>query len=1389
MGATKKILTSIIFLLYSYIVLPFPPELKFRNISTNEGLSHNHVTAIIKDYKGFIWFGTSGSLNKYDGYRFTVYSKVYNDSSSLSNNIISCIFEDKEKRLWIGTADGLNLYNRLQDNFTRFFNDEKKAGSISKGPITAIYQDRVGNIWIGTTGGLNLFEARTKTFKIFRHNQNNANSISHDIVTSIAEDAGGNLWVGTMRGLNRLLDIKTGSFITYASTSNPVFRYDNNISHLKQDKQGNLWVSMRNNGLHALKTENNSYSLKHITFSSDKKFDLSTLDILNLWIENDIIWIGTENSGLFLYDTKSGLAVNYKNQPDDEQSLSNNSIWYIFKSDENIFWLSSYNKGIDCYDPNYSLFNGLQVKKNHRALNSNNVTGFSEDRAGNLWISTDGGGLNYWNRKKNSFEYYNSTNRTLPVDAAMCVLVDSKGNTWCGTWGGGLCYKKKDGRFTCFPESNNDGYLHGNKIISLSEDKKGRIWVGTIGGGIYYYSENDKKFILIFENNYELRYSNIWSQMHTADSSIWLCSSNGVFVLKEKNNSKFVIKHYLHDPKNDKSLSDNQTRSLLQDRKGNIWIGTDGGGLNKFDPATETFTKILKSDGLPDNSIKSMIDDGYGNIWIATNKGLCKYTPDKMLFRNYDSKDGLYSDLFSFGAILQSAQGEIFLGSYNGFNYFNPQNIKDNPHVPPVYIVDLKVNNEAVSVGKNSPLTQSISETKKITFNYKQNVFTFEFAALNYSHPEKNQYAYILEGFDERWNYTGNLHSATYTNLKPGQYRFKVRGSNNHGLWSPTPASIEIEVLPPFWKSKLAIFIYFIIILGLLYFFIAFKIARSREKDRIKLELLKVEQEEELYKNKLQFLTVISHELRTPLTLIVSPLEQIIGNEGFSGAVKEKLKIVYRNTQRLYRLIDELIDFSRMENQKTKLNPVNSNIVQYLSNIKEYFNDLALERKMAFSFEYDNNPIFMGFDREKLDKVFFNLLINAFKFSPDGGSISIKLTSFKKDTPEWKTEIAALHEFKNKDVSFVLISVTDTGIGISADQQERVFESFYQVRDQRINSSGTGIGLTLAKSIVELHGGAIRLVSQPEKGSTFKVFLPIERTQHEKTSDDQDEILPRIIPDFYSADINEPNEVSIQHEEESATKFTILLVEDNIELRKYLKAELKGEFKVLEATSGNEGLNMLLNKLPDLVLSDIIMPDGDGLEFCSKIKKNDKINHIPVILLTAKNSPEEKLTGIETGADAYITKPFNIELLKAQINQILLNRKLLISKLASSQQIIYNSNITNGEQQFMESLKAILTKNLSDPDLSVEYLASALNLSRSQIYRKVKSITNLSPNDYIKAIRLETAKKILETQAVTIVEAAIQVGFTSPSYFTKCFKDAFGMLPNDLVIKKKSEVH
>lgn len=1372
------------------VLWPAIPKFRFEHLSTAQGLSHNTVIEILQDKQGFLWIGTLNGLDRYDGYRFTAYQPVSGDTTSLCNNVINALYEDPSGNLWIGTLNGLNQYDRSRDQFIQFQKNKNNENSLIDNRIRCISGDYTGKLWIGTEGGLSCFDPVSEKFTNYTPEISDERSLSDYIIHDIFEDSRRQLWIATEGGINRF-NRNSQNFTHFPHESQNSVKYGIGASMcINEDKWGNIWVGTWGDGLQ--RKELNASSFRRVTQNSGGRERLDSDIITGLLIDSaDRMWICTYDNGLYVMPqiprnpAATGIEdlQHYTYDSADDHGIQSNAIWFIYMDRTGVVWIGNESGGLNKCDTKQS--NILHYQSNKMVPNSltnNQVTSFFEDKNGLVWIGTRFGGLNCYDPGQESFTSYRySPDQEKGISSdAILSLEGNDHYLWIGTDGNGLDrLDLKSGEVWHFlNHEENDSSISANNIWSLCLDSRERLWAGTWGGGLARLNEDGLSF-----TNYPVDQNNIRTNVVTSiaedtSGTLWLGTYGKGLVYFDPDKEKML--YFQHDDQKPASIGHNNINTIFVDHQGTLWISTMGAGINyleEFNPETETavFGKIDKKDGLPDNIIECISEDNEGFFWMGTSHGIARLNPKNSEVRNFSSSDGFGQDVFNHGATLRTGSGLLYFGGTKGFNVFHPANLSYNSYIPSVAITQFQIFNDPVPPKEpEGKLEKSILIADKINLTHRDNVFSFEFAALDFSCPGKNQYAYKMEGFDHDWRTTGaDRRFITYTNLPHGKYTFKVIASNNHGQWNKTGASVDIIIAPPFWKTNWMLAIYILLILGAILLIRVAVLIQERNRGRIEMERLKAEKTHEIDQLKLRFFTHISHEFRTPLTLIIGPVERMLKIGAQISQEKRDIynRMVLQNARRLLRLINQLMDARKLDTGSMKLELQEKEFITFARAVFSVFHHHADEKRIDYTFDSEIDSLCFAFDPDKIEKVLINLISNALKFTDTDGTIKVSMGRL----PAAGEGV----EFHNR----IFITVKDSGIGITRDQIEHIFDPFYQVSvPVAKRHHGSGIGLSITKDFVEMHGGTITVESEPDKGSCFTVFVPerhlddarlpetINR-QQETTSIEMD-----LSEDAMEIDCLQPHE-------SDGGKPLILTVEDDKDLRQYLTMEIEDKYTIIQAQDGLSGYEMAVERIPDLIISDVMMNVMDGYEFCNHCKSDQRTSHIPIILLTAHTADEMRKKGFQSGADDFIIKPFNPDMLKLRIDNLLETRQKLRERF--SKMIYANPKdipISSPDEQFLNKILETVENYISDTGFSVDDLSYQVGLSRAQLYRKMQGLFNYSPSDFIKNYRLQRAMKFLE-KGHSPSQVCYKVGFRDPSYFSKCFKKEFGQTPQQILIR------
>ncbi len=1380
-GKSIRLYKLILFLSFEAGVLfAQAPRLSFSHLSIKDGLSQNTVNDILQDFKGFIWIGTNDGLNRYNGYEFEIFKHSFADSNTLSHNKIYSLLEDRQQRLWVGTRKGLNLFDRQKDRFVRM-NPMGSTVELANAFIRTLYKDSKGRIWVGTYGeGMFMFDGATFTACKIEPWKDRSEEFKAGLenVTSFVEDEFGGLWIGTLKNGLIYYNPETGEYRFF-----PFYR-DKEITEVHgktvyQDNTGRIWVCTEGEGLFLFDRVTTNF--KHYPAGLGKN-QLSHPIVKDIYEDDEgLLWLATDGGGLNIFDPENEIFKYYKYDQSNNKGLNTNALYSIFSDRQDIIWIGTFGDGLNVYDPNKKAFKHYTTGlKPGTGLSHKSVLCFQECENGNIWIGTDGGGLNYFNPKTGSFKaYLHQPNNpgSISSNHVTSLLLDNENRLWIGTFAGGLNYFRAENEtFRVYRnEPENENSLINNNVWVMHQDSRDRIWVGTLGG-LELFDPGSGAFVHIsnLPQNVDQNLNRVTEIAEDHEGTIWIGGA-GLWDIKDD----LKIKRFRPGSEKQFSITEYDARVIYEDSTHDLWVGTEGGGLLKINPEKKSVRQYAPADGLPNEAVHNILEDDEGRLWISTNLGISRFDPVKEVFQNYDEEDGLQSNQFAYSAALKSMNGFMYFGGINGFNVFHPDSIIENPYIPPVILTDFTVSNKKVSIGtEDSPLSSHISEAGEITLTHDQSVFTFEFTALNFTSSEKNQYRYIMEGFESEWNEVSTKRTATYTNLDPGDYTFRVQASNNDGIWNEQGTSVQLHVLPPFWQTDLAYVLYALIIILTLLFFRQFIITRAQLKNDLKIKELEKTKIEEVNQMKLAFFTNISHEFRTPLTLIISPLEKMLSERKLDKANQKMLQIIYRNAERLRRLINQLIDFRRIEKGTMDLKVSRGDLVRYLKDIKTAFDEYARKKKVKYVFYSNVKELETWFDQDKLEKIFFNLLSNAFKYTPERGKIFFWIHAFSgaKDDPPGYSDVE--------------IRIRDTGIGISKDQVNKIFDRFYQVgqatKQEDREGQGAGIGLSLTKDLVELHHGSITVESIVGRGSEFIVKIPLGK-EHFKEEEilEEDRLKSSQISSRIYQVVDEKYE-SINYQkvtgEVSVSKgheISVLVVEDNSDVRQFIRFSLEPAYHILEAENGKQGFEIASQQIPDIIITDIMMPVMDGIEMIEKIREDLRTSHIPLIVLTARSEVEDQLKGLEMGVEEYISKPFNPRLLALKIRNIIQNRRSLQDKVRKEIMMTPSEVVVASfDEKFLKKAMQVVEENIADPTFDVKAFVEHMGMSRSVLYRKLRSVTDQSANEFINTIRLKRAAQLLSQNKLTVSEVTYMVGFNDPQYFSKCFSKFYKVNPS-----------
>lgn len=1299
----------------------------FRHYTVTDGLSANTIWDIEQDDQGYMWFGTKYGLSRFDGYNFKSFQHKNGVPGSIGNNFIRKIFRYDHHTFWIGTDEGIFIFNLETEKFTPF-------QPLKNSFINDIIRTSNGDIWVATKNE-GIYRYQPKTNKAENFSTSTSRKISSNEISKLVEDDLGNIWVGTYgKGIDVLRP--QASLVNHYSAS-PKELSSNVILDLYKDKNGNIWIGTMGGGLNVWQKKLNSFQV----YVKNRNNSISDNIVRSIYEPKPgMLYLGTEK-GLNIFDLKNNHFSVYQNKNNDPFSISDDAVYNVFKDKDGGIWTGTYFGGLNYYHETSLSFEFYYPSGVKNSLSGNAISAFLETKPGSMWVGTEDEGLNYFNTVDKSFKRFPfaAHQDSLSYHNIHALYKDKNDHLWIGMYTGGLnILNPKTGKIKRYKSDPNDPKtLSDNSVYSIDEDRQGRVWISTISGLNLYDSQHDC-FIRIKGKN--LDKSCIYQVYQDKDHIIWIATYDNGLIRMDQNGhlTQYAFSRQAN------AISSNKIICMLDDNEGNLWLGTDGSGLNVLDKRTGKFKVYDAENWIKSAVVYGIISDDLGKLWFSTNNGLFEFDPKSKTMRSFGKWDNLQSQQYNYKAFFKDSSGKMYFGGINGFNAFYPSQVTTFKSAPKISFTNFQLFNKDLDIDGKGPLKKSINYTREITLTHNQSVLSIEYASLNFIAPNKVEYAFKMDGFDKNWNYVGSQRKATYTNLPAGTYTFMVKEADEQGLNKEYISTLQIIILPPFYKTIYA-YIFYILTIGLgLLWIRRFVYDKEQKRNEIKLERLKNKSEQDFYKQKIEFFTAMAHEIRTPLSLIIAPLERLLSKKHKDQESIEQLQVMEENSDRLLTLVNQLLDFRRIESDIYEIHPEAVELVYLVNNIRDRFYPMAEKRNLEFSLSSNFKKLEVFLDPEAIMKILSNLLINAFKFARKKLRITINDLYI---TPTGEKMIS--------------ISIEDDGIGIPGAQLDSIFKKFFKVSSEEhhySNLGGTGIGLALAKSLTEKHGGELKVESEEGIRTIFTVLIPL----HESIN-------------------NGENKFDPAETEDAEGQQTVLVVEDDPSLLDFLyKSFLSEGYHAVKAKNGADALKKLDKNHIDIVISDVMMPVMDGIELCNTIKNDINFSHLPVILLTAKTNTEAEIQGLESGADAYIAKPFKWKQLSLIIKNLLeLQSKL---KLRFAQNPFESTDILisdNRDKKFLDKITQVIQERISDPQLSVEDLGKVLGISRSSLYKKVKAKTGYVPNEFIRLIRLKAAAKLLTQQEFNISEIGYMVGFSSHSYFSKCFYSQFKLTPSE----------
>ena len=1336
----RKNLLLFVLLLSSWMVVA--QSYQFKHLEVSDGLSNNSVNTICKDRDGFMWFGTTTGLNRYDGYTFKIYQHAENDPGSLPDNYITDIVEMPDGRFWVNTGRGYVLFDKEQDCFitdvTGFMKNLESGGVPEQ-----VFVDREGNTCLSVAGeGCYRYKEGGKRlfFSYVEH------SLPEHGVTQIAECSDGLLLIYNT-GLLVCLDRATLAIKWQSDEIKKYIPAGKTIEFsLFVDRDNCIWAYSLM-GIWAYDCGTKSWRTDLTAIWSSRP------DVIIHAVAQDIegrIWVGKDYDGIDVLEKETGKVTSLVAHDDNGRSLPHNTIYDLYADRDGVMWVGTYKKGVSYYSESIFKFNMYEW---------GDITCIEQADENRLWLGTNDHGILLWNRSTGKAEpFWRDAEGQLP-NPVVSMLKSKDGKLWVGTFNGGL-YCMNGSQIRSYKEGVGNA-LASNNVWALVEDDKGRIWIASLGGGLQCLEPVSGTFETYTSSNSALLENNVTSLCWVDNNTLFFGTANqGVGMMDMRTREIKKIQGQSGNVK----LSNDAVNHVYKDSRGLVWIATRE-GLNVYDTRRHVFLDLSPVAEAKGNFIAAITEDQERNMWVSTSRKVIRVTvasdgKGSYLFdsRAYNSEDGLQNCDFNQRSIKTLHNGIIAIGGLYGVNIFAPDHIRYNKMLPNVMFTGLSLFDEAVKVGQSYGgrvlIEKELNDVENVEFDYKQNIFSVSFASDNYNLPEKTQYMYKLEGFNNDWlTLPLGVHNVTFTNLAPGKYVLRVKAINSDGYVGIKEATLGIVVNPPFWMSWWAYLLYAVGLVIVLFLARYRMLKREREKFHLQQIENEVAKNEEINNMKFRFFTNVSHELRTPLTLIISPLEGML-KETTDELQSTRLQLMYRNAQRLLHLVNQLLDFRKGEMSTHQLSLSEGDIISYVHSVCNSFLLMADKKHIQFSFFSGIDTFSMAFDADKVGKIVMNLLSNAFKFTPEGGRVTVMIE----------------HVAGTPDI--LEIKIADTGIGISDVDKEHIFERFYQAGHKGVEeTTGNGIGLSLVRDFVTLHEGEVKVFDNIGMGSVFVIQFPVKHVETQVQLPEETGM---------PAGDEEDKEMKEEAREETERKnFPLLLiVDDNEDFRIFMRYSLELQYRVKLAVNGKEAWEMMQEELPDLVISDVMMPQMDGNELCRLIKQDKRTAHIPVILLTARQNTEAKLEGLQTGADDYVTKPFNMTILVLRIRKLIeLSRYHRVTQgmidPAPSEIVI-----TSLDEKLIEKAIKYVEDNMSRTELSVEELSRELGMSRVHLYKKLLQITGKTPIEFIRVIRLKRAAQLLRESQLHVSEVAFEVGFNNPKYFSRYFKDEFGVLPS-----------
>ncbi|MGA0557577.1 two-component regulator propeller domain-containing protein [Larkinella sp. VNQ87] len=1363
-------------LAYPLYAQPDPSPGRVLRYSMKEGLSLGVVNSITQDNEGLMWFATGDGLNRFDGTTFTVFKHQAEDPHSLSGNFVKAIFKDRNGTLWASARNGLNEFVPASQQFNRY--QPTPPGRSSD--VTDISQGRHNNLWLTVNGaGFASFDLTSHRFTYF--SKANSPGLTTNSILTVYEDSRGWLWLGTRdSGINVLQKNRAGRW-----TQAPVDLADlpkTRIHAVYEDHARNVWIASAKGLFFYKRAENRFYGLHLPTFYRSDIY-LSLLED-----HRGHLLVGVQDGGLYRFNLKqvqSRPPADFSFEPVkhlDNQGITQRSVQALFRDRDQNIWLGTYGEGVYLISSLPEYFRKFEKRTaDTRAEGFQRFYGLCVDKDGFLWLGTDGDGIYKSKPTGELVRHYAVDGKpgSLTDGAILAAYRDSGNQLWFGTYSKGLFrYDPATDTFRRFGhDPANPASLGKNDVRVIFEDSRKTLWIGTNGGGLSRLNRQTGTFTNFVPSNSSINSNDVRAIVEDRRGNLWIGTYGGGLNYLDTKTMRFTS--FFNQPQRTPYLSNHIVFSLHLDSLDRLFVGSEGNGLLVYDLRTKTTRLFTDQNGLANNVINAIQADETGKIWVSTNAGLSRINLATGRIDNFDRSNGLQEGQFNPGSALFNRQaGFMVFGGTGGWNLFYPKTVKPSDYQPRVMITGLRVfgrnGNGTAPNEDQKPVSDPIQPETHLVLEPSEPVFSIHYTALNYAYPERNGFAYKLEGLDKDWTYVGNEHVATYRYLPAGNYTFKVKAANHDGVWFDAYASVPVTILPPWYQTWWAYLLYAISGVSLFSFYQRYKLDQQRLKYDIELARMERQKDKELNEKKLSFFTNIAHEFRSPLTLIINPVQELLAAQP-NKTDETNLNSIYRNAKRLLSLVDQLLLFRKAEQQTERLKPVSLNLPELAREVYHCFLHQAEQKHIRYEFRCESEDLKIPGDWEQIEIALFNLIANALKFTPEHGTVLVSI---------------------QEDGERVRITVSDTGPGIPEQVGDRIFAVFHQYKDDRFFSKGGfGIGLHLAKTFVENHFGTLTFESRLNEGTVFTMRLWKQHPELVPQAELGDKPTSVLLEELSGGTaLPAPNPKAPQGrdmlDQLNAETHSLLLVDDDPEIRQYLRLLFAGQYKLFEAGDGREGLELVRKHQPDLVISDLLMTEMTGLDLCRQIKTDASLSHIPVVLLTASTSPENRLQGIEGGADDYISKPFDKELLVARVAALLKNRQDLQKYFYNEITLQANDlKISPEYTEFLRECIRIVENHLTDPAFSIKVLAAEIGMSHSTLYSRIKSISGQSMNSFIRFIRLRKAAQLLITTDNTIVETAYQVGINDSRYFREQFQKLFGMKPSEYVKKYRKPFH